>query len=158
MQIKKYAIFSVVFIVLFVFSLLFIVSKVTNIQEKTNRKTYKLFAFFDDISGLKLKSPVKIGGVLIGRISQIELSSNSYLPKVTIEIQKTYNKIPVGSVLVIRTSGLLGEQYLSFNIASDTISENYFLKDGDIVENTKSAIVIEELISQFFYNIRNSSN
>ena len=60
-----------------------------------------------------MRAPLKVGGVVVGRVSNIELDPETYLPKVTIAINQEYNKIPETSSLSIKTSGLLGEQYIA---------------------------------------------
>ena len=72
------------------------------------------------------------------------------MPKVTIAINQEYNKIPETSSLSIKTSGLLGEQYIALNVGFDD-GEIAMLKDGDKIVDTKSAMVLEDLIGQFLY-------
>jgi putative ABC transporter-binding protein HI_1085 len=91
-----------------------------------------------------------VGGVVVGRVSNIELDPKTYLPKVTIAINQEYNKIPETSSLSIKTSGLLGEQYIALNIGFDD-GDIAMLKDGDKIVDTKSAMVLEDLIGQFLY-------
>jgi phospholipid/cholesterol/gamma-HCH transport system substrate-binding protein len=55
---------------------------------------------------------------------------------------------PKDSSLKILTSGLLGEQYLGIEAGAD--AQN--LMPGDKVQSTQSAVVLENLISQFLYS------
>lgn len=86
----------------------FLCLQVANVKSLGNEPTYRLYATFDNVGGLKARSPVKIGGVVIGRVANISLDPQTYLPKVAMDIDTRYNHIPDTSSLAIRTSGLLG--------------------------------------------------
>ncbi|TCJ97932.1 phospholipid/cholesterol/gamma-HCH transport system substrate-binding protein [Volucribacter psittacicida] len=144
------------FLLLGIACLVFLGLKVANIQGFSETKSYKITANFDNIGGLKVRAPLKLGGVVIGRVTDIQLDENDYLPKVTIAINQEYNKIPETSSLSIRTSGLLGEQYIALNMGFDD-GEVAMLKEGDKIMDTKSAMVLEDLIGQFLYGDRNNS-
>lgn len=92
---------------------LFVCLKAANVTSMRTEPTYKVYATFDNIGGLKVRSPVRIGGVVVGRVEDISLDPKTYLPRVTLDIEERYNHIPDTSSLSIRTSGLLGEQYLA---------------------------------------------
>lgn len=116
--------------------------------------TYQVSGTFDNIGSLKLNAPVKIGGVVIGRVIGITLDPKTYSPKVTIGIARTYNQIPDTSSLAISTSGLLGEQYISLNIGFvDPEIGTSVLKEGSVIHDTKSAVTVEDFIGQFIYKI-----
>jgi phospholipid/cholesterol/gamma-HCH transport system substrate-binding protein len=89
-----------------------------------------------------------MGGVLIGRVSDITLDLDSLSPVVTMEIFNQYNQLPTETSASILTAGLLGEQYLSLSPGGD----DEVLEDGDEIEFTQSALVIEELIGKFLFN------
>lgn len=123
-----------------------------NLKSIGSEPTYRIYATFDNIGGLKPRSPVKIGGVVIGRVADIELDPKTYTPRVALDIQKKYDQIPDTSSLAIRTSGLLGEQYLALNVGfEDPDMGTTILKDGGTIQDTKSAMVLEDLIGQFLY-------
>jgi phospholipid/cholesterol/gamma-HCH transport system substrate-binding protein len=94
---------------------------------------------------------VKVGGVTIGRVSSIKLDSDDYSPVVELTIQAEYNAFPETSSASILTSGLLGEQYIGFE-PGFTIDGVENLADGDYIEDTSSALVLEELIGQFLFS------
>ena len=139
------------FIVLALAACLMLSLKVANSGIGGNGETYKLYAKFDNIGGLKVRSPVKVGGVVVGRVAAIELDTTFYTPVVTLEISSQYNNFPETSTLAILTSGLLGEQYLGLQpgFLDETVE---ILVAGDYIEDTKSALVLEELIGQFLFN------
>lgn len=153
----KYEFWVGLFLLLGITALVFLGLKVANVQGFSENKSYKITANFDNIGGLKVRSPLKLGGVVIGRVTDIRLDPNDYIPQVTIAINQEYNKIPETSSLSIRTSGLLGEQYIALNMGFDD-GEVAMLKEGDKILDTKSAMVLEDLIGQFLYGDRNSNN
>lgn len=152
MQTKKSEIWVGAFLLLALCAALFLCLRVADLKSLGNEPTWKLYATFDNIGGLKTGSPVKIGGVVIGRVSDITLDEKNYSPRVTMDIEDRYTQLPDTSSLAIRTSGLLGEQYLALNVGfDDPEMGTTMLKDGSTVQDTKSAMVLEDLIGQFLY-------
>ncbi|OAT26118.1 outer membrane lipid asymmetry maintenance protein MlaD [Proteus myxofaciens] len=155
MQSKKIEVWVGLFVVIAIIAVIFLSLKVADIKEIGNQPTYRVYASFGNIGGLKERSPVKIGGVVIGRVSSITLkeeSEGNYRPEVAIDILQNYDHIPESSSLSIRTSGLLGEQFLALNLGFyDVDLGSDFLKDGGTITNTNSAMVLEDLIGQFLY-------
>ena len=103
---------------------------------------------FDNIGGLKVRSPVKMAGVQIGRVAGIKLDSRTYQADVTLEIDRKYNKIPTDTSAKIYTAGLLGEQYISLEAGGD----DEYLKQGGEITLVSNAVVLEQVISQFLYS------
>ncbi|MCL1093069.1 MULTISPECIES: outer membrane lipid asymmetry maintenance protein MlaD [Shewanella] len=130
---------------------LILVFNVANVEVKTGDNSYTLHAKFDNIGGLKVRSPVKVGGVVVGRVSAIELDPERLVPVVSLSMDKQYKYFPETSSLSILTSGLLGEQFLGLSpgFMDDDIE---MLVDGDSIDDTHSALVLEELIGQFLYS------
>lgn len=128
-------------------ALLFLALKVGNLSSANMDDTYVLKAKFDNIGGLKVRAPVKSAGVVIGRVGQIQFDSNSYEAVVSMNIDSRY-KFPRDTFATILTSGLLGEQYIGFEVGGDT----EVLKAGDMIKKTQSAVVLEKLIGQFLFN------
>ena len=139
------------FVVLTIGALLLLALKVADQSVTSDADTYTLYAKFDNIGGLKPRSPVKVGGVTVGRVSSISLDPSDFTPVVTLSISKEYDEFPETSSVSILTSGLLGEQYVGFQpgFSFDGV-EN--LKDGEFLQDTKSALVLEDLIGQFLFN------
>ena len=148
MNTRKAEISVGLFLIIGIAALAMLALKVSNISETGSSETYQVIAKFDNIGSLKVRSPVRMGGVLIGRVSNIHLDSEYLSPVVTISIFKLYNNLPTETSAAILTAGLLGEQYLSLSPGGD----EEFLTDGDEIEDTQSALVIEELIGQFLFN------
>ena len=159
MQTKKSEIWVGIFLLVALLAALFVCLKAADVSSIKSEPTYRVYATFDNIGGLKSRSPVRIGGVVIGRVADISLDPKTYLPRVAIDIEDTYNHIPYTSSLAIRTSGLLGEQYLALNVGfEDPELGTSILKDGSTIQDTKSAMVLEDLIGQFLYSSKGSDN
>lgn len=156
MQTKKSEIWVGVFMLIALCAVVFLCLQVANVKSLGNEPTYRIYATFDNIGGLKARSPIKIGGVVIGRVADITLDPKTYLPRVAMDIDEQYNQIPDTSSLAIRTSGLLGEQFLALNVGfEDPDMGTSILKDGGTIQDTKSAMVLEDLIGQFLYKSGN---
>lgn len=126
-------------------ALFFIALKVSNFTALQERPTYQVEALFENIGGLKKRAPVKLSGVVIGRVADISIDAKTYKAKVLMEIDTFYSTLPLDSSAAILTSGLLGDQYVGVTPGA----EEDFLKSGDRLEFTQSALVLEELIGQF---------
>ncbi len=135
------------FVTIGMLAMLFLALKVGNMSAVSFAPTYTVSARFDNIGGLKPRAPVKSAGVVVGRISTIQFDDTTYQATVTMTIEKAY-QFPKDSSAKILTSGLLGEQYIGLEAGGD----EQMLADGGKITQTQSAIVLENLISQFLYN------
>ncbi len=122
--------------------------QVSNMSSYGGGEKYELRARFDNVGGLKVRSPVSAGGVTIGRVTDIQYNSETYEAIVSMAIDEQYNKFPVDTAASILTSGLLGEQFVGFEPGA----EDDFLKQGDVIDLTQSALVLEQIIGQFLYS------
>ncbi len=136
------------FVMLGFAALFFMVTQITNKGLVWREQNYRLSARFDNVGGLKVGSPVSIGGVTVGRVDAIDYDVQTYKAVARLAIQHRYDKIPNDSDVAIYTAGLLGGQYVGFTPGG---SETYF-KDGDQIELTQSAVVLENLISKFLFD------
>jgi len=128
-------------------ALLFLALQSANLLSVSWQKTYEIQAYFDNIGGLKKQAAVKSAGVVVGRVKDIRFDDKNYQAKVVLALDVQY-QFPKDSSLKILTSGLLGEQYIGIEAGSDTAN----LAQGDKVQSTQSAVVLENLISRFLYN------
>ena len=128
-------------------AILFLALKVGNLLTLDQAPSYHVEASFDNIGGLKLRSPVKAAGVVVGRVESIKLDPKTYAAVVTMRIDRDYS-FSKDTIASINTSGLLGEVYIGLDAGGDTA----MLKDGDHIAKTQSAVVIEKLISQFLFD------
>lgn len=127
--------------------------KVANLGATDITHGYRVAARFDNIGQLKLRAPITLAGVRIGRVSDITIDEDFYAV-VTLTISGKYDKLPLDTSASILTSGLLGEQYVALEPGGD---EEY-LKNGSELQITQSALVLEKLISQFLYGKAESGN
>ena len=135
------------FVLIGIGALLFLALKVANLSAFSTAETYQILAKFDNIGGLKPRAPVKSAGVVVGRVSEIRFDNQTFEAMVTMSVDKRY-QFPKDSSAKILTSGLLGEQYVGLAAGGDAAN----LKSGDALKITQSAVVLENLISQFLYS------
>ena len=106
----------------------------------------RLYATFDQIGGLKARAPVEIAGVTVGQVVTIGLDP-SMRARVTIDIDPSL-KLPTDTSAGIRTSGLLGDQYIELEPGA----EDQTLAPGEEIAMTESALSIERLIGKFVHD------
>ncbi|AKH22240.1 ABC transporter substrate-binding protein [Sedimenticola thiotaurini] len=126
----------------------FLAMQVSNLSNSGNGEGYDVIARFDNIGSLKVRSPVTMAGVRIGRVSGIDFDRETYEAVVTLRIESRYDVIPDDSFAKIFTAGLLGEQYIGLDPGG---SEKY-LQQGSEISLTQSALVLEEIIGQFLFS------
>jgi len=137
-----------IFVAAGVVALMVLALKVGNASTTLNMgDTYRIYAQFENIGGLKPRAPVKSAGVVVGRVAEIQFDSKSFTARVTLNVDRRY-PFPKDTSVSILTSGLLGEQYVGLEAGGDDV----MLKDGETVQLTQSAVVLEKLIGQFLYN------
>lgn len=128
-------------------ALLLLAFKVGNLGTYSAAESYTLTGGFENIGGLKIRAPVKSAGVVVGRVKDIQFSTQTYDAQVILTIDSRY-KFPKDTFASILTSGLIGEQYIGLSAGGDEA----MLKDGDKIMKTNSAMVLEELISRFLFD------
>lgn len=133
------------FVLMAIASLFFMAMNVSNFKSQSMSSSYMVHAQFDQIGGLKVRSPVTMSGVTVGRVTDISLDAQTFRATVSMEIDGQYNGIPLDTSASILTSGLLGEQYIGLMPGGDMD----VLQSGDYIELTQSALVLEDLIGQF---------
>lgn len=147
MQRKSLDLWVGLFVLLGAAALFFLAMKAGNMSSLSFTQTYSVITKFDNIGGLKPRAPVKSAGVVVGRVGDITFDDNSYQAIVTLNLENNY-KFPKDTSAKILTSGLLGEQYIGLEAGGDTAN----LAAGDRIKMTQSAIVLENLISQFLFS------
>ncbi|HEX5767415.1 MAG TPA: outer membrane lipid asymmetry maintenance protein MlaD [Burkholderiales bacterium] len=128
-------------------ALLFLALKVGNLATFSTDQSYQVQAKFANIGGLKVRGPVKSAGVVVGRVTDVRFDNESYEAIVTMTLDHGY-QFPRDTTAKILTSGILGEQYVGLEAGGDGV----MLKNGDRLRLTQSAVVLENLISQFLFN------
>jgi len=120
--------------------------QVSNLSSFQEQGTYILTARFDNIGGLKVRSPVKASGVVVGRVASVDFDNDRQDAVVTLRVNDRYNRFSDDTSASIYTAGLLGEQYIGLESGG---SEEY-LKDGSEIDAglTQSAVILEKLIGK----------
>jgi len=147
MQKSKNDVWVGLFVLLGLAAVLFLALQAANLLSLNFQKTYRIDAKFDNVGGLKAKAAVRSAGVLVGRVESITFDDKAFQARVSIAMESRYT-FPKDSSLKILTSGLLGEQYLGLEPGADSKT----LVAGDTISSTQSAVVLENLISQFLFN------
>jgi phospholipid/cholesterol/gamma-HCH transport system substrate-binding protein len=147
MQKSRHDVWVGLFVLIGAAAILFLALKAGNLLSISFDDTYEVTARFDNIGGLKPRAAVKSAGVVVGRVESIGFDDKSYQATVKIEMQKSL-VFPKDSSLKILTSGLLGEQYIGVEAGGSDKN----LVAGDTITQTQSAVVLENLISQFLYS------
>lgn len=132
-------------------ALFFLAIKVSGLSEETSKPSYRVYASFQNAGGLTVRAKVTMAGVVIGRVSGIELDPKTFRAKVALDIYNEVNEIDTDAVASILTAGLLGEKYIGIVPGAD----DTFLKDGDVIAETQSSLVLEDLIGKFLSNMAN---
>lgn len=135
------------FVLLGLAALLFLALQSANLLSLNFQSTYRITASFDNIGGLKPKAAVRSAGVVVGRVAQISFDDERFQARIALDMDSRFH-FPQDSSMKILTSGLLGEQYIGVEAGAD--DKNWAA--GDNVSQTQSAVVLENLISQFLYN------
>ena len=135
------------FVILGLAALVFVALKAANLTSFGGGDTYTVRARFDNIGGLKVRAPVRSAGVAVGRVTAIGLDPKTFQGVVTLEIERGF-VFPRDSSAKILTAGLLGDQYVGLEAGGDERN----LAPGDVIGQTQSAIVLENLIGQFLFS------
>ena len=141
------------FVLIGALALVFLALRAGNLSSFTTGDQYRVIAEFDNIGGLKPRAPVKSAGVTVGRVANINLDPVTFRAVVALDLEEGF-EFPKDSSARILTSGLLGEQYVGIEVGGDL--EN--LAGGEKFARTQSAVVLENLISQFLFSKASEGN
>ena len=147
MQRSKNDVWVGLFVLLGAAAILFLALKSANLLSMNFQTTYNVTARFDNVGGLKRQAAVKSAGVVVGRVDSVTFDDKTFQATVTLALENRF-QFPKDSSLKILTSGLLGEQYIGIEAGSE--ADNW--QAGARIQATQSAVVLENLISQFLYN------
>ena len=136
-----------IFVVAGIGALFVLALQVSNASSFNTAESYTVVAEFDNIGGLKPRAPVRSAGVTVGRVKSISLDAKSYQGVVRMEIDN-HVKFPKDTSAKILTAGLLGDQYVGLEPGGDEKD----LAPGDVIRQTQSAVVLENLIGQLIFN------
>jgi phospholipid/cholesterol/gamma-HCH transport system substrate-binding protein len=147
MQQSRHDVWVGLFVMIGAAALLFLALKSGNLLSLSFAETYPVTARFDNIGGLKARAAVKSAGVVVGRVESIAFDDKTFQANVTLQLEKRF-AFPKDSSAKILTAGLLGEQYIGIEVGGDPKN----LAANDVITQTQSAVVLENLISQFLFN------
>ena len=136
------------FIVMGAIGLVLMALRVGGISAQGAGETYTITAYFENLGGLTERAKVSMSGVTIGRVTNIHLDTEDYVAVVEMEIHNNIATLTTDTSAAILTAGLLGEKYIGLTVGAD----DEYLQDGDEIEDTQSALVLEELIGQFLFS------
>ncbi|WP_339478960.1 MULTISPECIES: outer membrane lipid asymmetry maintenance protein MlaD [unclassified Pseudomonas] len=131
-----------------ILALLLLALRVSGLAPTASTDTYKLYANFDNIAGLTVRAKVTMAGVTIGKVTAIDLNREDFTGRVTLQLEKRVDNLPTDSTASILTAGLLGEKYIGISVGGD----DAVLKDGGVIHDTQSSLVLEDLIGKFLLN------
>ncbi len=137
------------FVLLGFASLFFLILKTTDVQSDLRGETYQVLARFENVGDLKLRAPVTMAGVTIGRVTGISFDSDRLDAQVTMRISAAFDRIPDDTDASILTAGLIGGQYIGL---SPGFSDTYLAEKSEI-QITHSALVLENLIGKFLVKL-----
>jgi phospholipid/cholesterol/gamma-HCH transport system substrate-binding protein len=129
-------------------ALFFLAMRVSNLSAAGDGSGYVLTARFANVGSLKARAPVTMAGVRVGRVEDVRFDKATYEAVVTMRIDPAVDSIPDDTFANIFTAGLLGEQYVGLEAGG---GEEY-LKEGDEIQHTQSALVLEQMIGQFLFS------
>jgi len=129
-------------------ALFFLAMKVSNLSAAGGGEGYRLTARFENVGSLKVRAPVTMAGVRVGRVEDIQFDKSTYEAVVVLNIEETFDTIPDDTFASIFTAGLLGEQYIGLSPGGSDL----YLAEGDSFMHTQSALVLEQMIGQFLFS------
>jgi phospholipid/cholesterol/gamma-HCH transport system substrate-binding protein len=136
------------FMVMGIIALILMALRVSGLSAADAGDKYTIKAYFENLGGLTERAKVSMSGVTIGRVSRIYLDTEDYVAVVEMEINQSMSSLTTDTSAAILTAGLLGEKYIGLTVGAD----DEYLEEGGVIEDTQSALVLEELIGQFLFN------
>jgi phospholipid/cholesterol/gamma-HCH transport system substrate-binding protein len=136
------------FVFLGIAAIFWLILETSNYRAYKYAEGYTINARFSEIGSLKVRAPVTLAGYTVGRVVRIDFDRERYQAIVRMRINPRYDNIPVDSSASILTAGLLGEKYVGLQPGADTA----FLKDGEEITFTQSAVVLENLVSKYLFD------
>ena len=136
------------FVFLGIAAIFWLVLATSNYRAYKQTEGYTVTARFSDIGSLKVRAPVTMAGVPIGRVVRIYLDKERFQALVFMRIGSNFDHVPVDTSASILTAGLLGEKYVGLQPGA----EEEYLVEGSEITFTQSAVVLENLVSKYLFN------
>jgi phospholipid/cholesterol/gamma-HCH transport system substrate-binding protein len=145
MQMRTIEIVVGTFLLAGLISLSILAIRVSGFTVNPDQQTYTVVAKFENVGGLVVRSKVSIAGVIVGTVTDIRLDKKTFMADVVMEIDSEIDDLSIDTTAAILTEGLLGGKFIGLSLGA----EEEYLKDGDEIYDTQSAIILEELIGKF---------
>ena len=139
-----------IFVLIAAVALLILALQISGLTNTDKSTSYRVKAEFDNVGSLKIGAPVSIAGVKIGDVDQISLNPQTYRAIVLMEIYSKNSILPTDTSASIFTAGILGSQYIGLTPGFATTD----LANGGQIQNTHSALILENLIGQLIFNMK----
>ena len=78
---------------------------------------YHLYALFNNVQELKIGDRVKVAGVEVGRVEDIQLNQNENKVRVVMKVRRNAG-IRTASLATVKFAGLLGQNFVALNFGS----------------------------------------
>ncbi len=143
---------SGIFLLLGIAALVWLAMRATDYGQEIGKDTYRISARFANVADLRVKAPVKIGGVTVGMVESIVLDPVMFEAVVNMNIASRFNEIPSDTGASVFTSGVLGDRYIGL----DPGGAPDVLVDGDELFITQSALILEQIIGKYLFNAGSS--
>jgi phospholipid/cholesterol/gamma-HCH transport system substrate-binding protein len=137
-----------------ILALVILALKVSGLSQTVSTGGYVITANFDNVGDLKVRAPVTISGVRVGEVTGIKLDTTTFKAIVNLRINPNQDKIPTDTSASIYTQGLLGSNYVNLSPGYDQT----YLKNGDEIDNTHPALILENLIGQLLFSLKGSGS
>ena len=122
----------------------FFTYKVTDYGRKTG---YLLFAEFNHVGSIKTGRAVRVGGIPVGRVTELSLNPETFKARISLDIESKYN-FPLDTAVTIGSEGLLGGSFVE--IGPGGMDGN--LQPNDEIEFTQDAVDILQLLGKFMFS------
>ena len=139
---------SGIFLLLGIAALVWLATRATDYGQDIGKETYQVTARFQNVGDLRLRAPVKIGGVTVGLVDGVELDPVTFEAIVTMKLASRFDEIPDDTGASVLTSGVLGDRYIGLEPGGSP----EMLSVGDELFITQSAIVLEQVVGKFLFN------
>lgn len=132
-------------VIIFVVGFLFFINNFYNIKTSSY---INLIAKFDNADGINVGTDIKISGIKVGKVASVGLDKNVFRAIIGLNVDSKI-PIPIDSIAMIRTNGLMGSRYIEIEIGGD----DKFMQNNYTFRTTQSSLLIEDLIGKFILNI-----
>ena len=143
---KKINIEFILGLLILIISLISIFYFTSKINLFNKIETLQVNSNFFDIGNTSIGNDVKIKGVKVGEVSNIQLDKENYMAIITSSVEKSII-IPNDSIFKISNNGFIGSTYIEIQLGNSDEP----LKNNDYSVNNIDAVSLEEIINNFIF-------